>query len=423
KLINALSGIFVIALVGVGAGFALFHHYARDLPDYQMLAEYEPPIVSRVYAADGRLIGEFAAEKRIFVPFDMVPQRVLNAFVAAEDHRFFYHPGFDFRGIIRALRANLAGGLEVQGGSTITQQVAKNILLTPERSLDRKIRELILAVRIERAYSKQKIVEIYLNQIFLGRQAYGVAAAARAYFDKSLDALTVAEAALLAALPQAPSRFNPDRRAAAATARRNYVVQRMLEDGFITDAEAEAAVSAPLGVKPPPGYLSVGAEYFVEEVRREMIAKYGEEKSKEAGYVVRATIDPRLQVFADTALRNGLITYDRRHGWRGPIANLRALHGEDWRDGWRRKLRAVKVPSGNGAWPIAVVIQVEAAGADIAMGDGRSGYIPLSELSWARKQGEIRTEPGKPRFRTAVGPAIRQASDVLKPGDAILVER
>ena len=179
KLIAALSGTYALGLVGVASGFVFLHHYGNELPDYQKLTEYEPPIVSRVYAADGALIGEFAAEKRIFVPFEMVPKRVIDAFVAAEDRRFFAHPGFDFHGIVRALRANLAGGVELQGGSTITQQVAKNMLLTPERSLDRKIRELILSVRIEHSYSKEKILEIYLNQIFLGRQAYGIAAAAQ----------------------------------------------------------------------------------------------------------------------------------------------------------------------------------------------------------------------------------------------------
>ena len=422
--LNLLSAGFLVGLVGLFVVFFGLWFYGRDLPDYQKLANYEPPIVSRVYAADGRLIGEFASEKRIYVPFESIPKRVWQAFIAAEDQRFFTHPGIDVFGIARAVRNNFTGGGgRLQGGSTITQQVAKNFFLSSEQRFERKVKEMILSFRIERAYSKEKILGLYLNQIFLGRQAYGVAAAAQIYFDKSLDQLTVAEVALLAALPQAPSRFNPERNSRSAIARRNYVIQRMLEDGYITKAEADEAKAAPLGVKPPPPYISVGAEYFVEEVRREMLAKHGEDKMKAGGFVIRSTLDPKMQAFADAALRRGLVAYDKRHGWRGAVANLKDGQTERWADGWRQKLRKVQAPAGYGDWPLALVLEIDDKGADIGMADGRRGRIPLTELVWARKQGEITVEAGKPTFKTATGPPIRKATDVLRQGDVVLVEK
>jgi penicillin-binding protein 1A len=423
--IRLLSAGFSAALFGlVGAFFALWI-FGRDLPDHRQLAAYEPPIVSRVYAADGRLIGEFASEKRIFVPYGSIPKRVVHAFIAAEDQRFFVHPGIDLFGIARAVRSNItaAPGRRLHGGSTITQQVAKNFLLTPERSLDRKIREMMLALRIERAYPKQRILELYLNQIFLGHQAYGVAAAAQVYFGKALGELTIAESAFLAALPQAPSRFNPRRNAKEAVARRNYIVRRMLDDGYITNAEADGAQAAPLGVKPPPPYVSIGAEYFVAELRREMLAKHGEEKMRAGGYVIRATLDPKLQALADEALRRGLVAYDRRHGWRGPIANLKDGRGWRWLETWRQGLRDLVAPAGHGDWLLAIVLEVQDGGVDFSTADGRRGRIPLAELVWARKQGEIGVEAGRPPFKTATGPPIRKAGDVLREGDVVLVER
>lgn len=379
--------------------------------------------MSRVYAADGTLIGEFASERRIFVPYAAIPPRVLQAFVSAEDQRFFDHPGLDVYGIARVLRDSAVHGTRLQGASTITQQVARSFFLTSERTLARKLREAILAWRIEHAYTKEKILELYLNKIFLGRHSYGIAAAAQAYFGKSLGDLTLPEAALLAALPQAPSRFDPVRHPRRALARRSYVIERMREDGFIADTEAVEANAAPIGVKPTRPHLTAVAEYFVEEVRREMLATHGDDKMKAGGFVIRSTVDLRLQAMADTALRQGLIAYDRRHGWRGPLANIRAGAGASWIEGWRRKLRAIKLPPGRGDWQMAVVLELEGDGAEIGLRDGGHGRIPLSELVWARKQGEVRREPGKPPFRTAVGPAIRRPSDALKLGDVILVER
>jgi penicillin-binding protein 1A len=421
--LNLLSVGFLVGLVGLAVVFFGLWFYGRDLPDYQKLAQYEPPIVSRVYAADGRLIGEFASEKRVFVPYASMPKRVIQAFIAAEDQRFFSHPGIDVFGIARAVRSNFLGGAKVQGGSTITQQVAKNFFLSSKRDYERKIKEMILSFRIERAYSKEKILELYLNQINLGRQAYGVAAAAQVYFNKALDELSVAETAFLAALPQAPSFYSRPANVRAAMNRRNYVILRMLEDGYISKAEAEEAKAAPLGLKPLPPYVSIGAEYFVEEVRRDMLATYGEDKMKAGGYVIRSTLDPQMQAHADAALRRGLVSYDRRHGWRGAVANLKEGKGERWADAWRSKLRTIKPPDGHGDWPLALVLEIDDNGADIGMIDGRRGRIPLAELTWARTQGEIVVEHGKPAFKTATGPAIRKATDVLKQGDVVLVER
>lgn len=422
RLAGGASGIFTAALFAPVALMMGVAEYSRDLPDYRTLAEYKPPVASRVYSSEGRLIGEFASEKRIFVPYGAIPKRLVEAFVAAEDQHFFEHPGFDLGGMLRAARSNIATGKTEQGGSTITQQVAKNMLLTPERSMRRKVRELLLAVRIERALGKEKILELYLNEIYLGNRAYGVAAAAQVYFDKGLDELSLAESALLAGLPRAPTAFNPARRGQAALDRRNYVLDRMAEDGRITAAERDAAKAEPLKLAPPKSAPANPPDYFVEEVRRELVARYGSDGTNAAGFTVRSTVDLRMQATADDVLRRGLVAYDRRQGWRGPVANLETLHGEEWRDGWRKKFRAVKPPAGHGDWPLALVINVEPGGADIAFGDGRTGRIPLAELTWARKQGDVRVEPGKPKFRTAVGPAIGKAGDVLKAGDVILVE-
>ncbi len=421
--LNLASAGFMLGMLGLLTVFVGVWFYGRDLPDYQKLADYEPPIVSRVYAADGRLIGEFASEKRVFVPYSAIPKRVIQAFVSAEDQRFFTHPGVDVLGTARAALNNFRGNRKTQGGSTITQQVAKNFFLSSERSFERKVKEMILSFRVERAFSKQRILELYLNQIALGRQAFGVAAASQVYFSKPLGELTVAEMAYLAALPQAPSRFSSPRFRREAQNRRDYVIGRMLEDGHITKAEADEARAAPLGLKPPPAYASVGAEYFVEEVRRDLLAKHGEDKMKAGGFVVRTTLDPAMQAAADAALRKGLVAYDRRHGWRGPIANLKEGKGERWADGWRNKLRATPAPAGHGDWLVAVVLEIDDGGANIGIADGRRGRIPLSELTWARKQGEIRVEAGKPTFKTATGPVIRKATDVLQQGDVVLVEK
>ena len=412
----------ILATAGI---FYAFWHYGRDLPEFENLADYEPPIVSRLYAGNGRLIGEFASEKRIFVPYSRIPKRIIHAFVASEDQRFFTHSGVDFMGLVRAAWTNVTnlGSKRLVGGSTITQQVAKNFLLTSEKTLERKIKEFILAWRIEKNLSKEQILELYMNQIFLGRRAYGVAAAAQAYFGKDLRDLTIAQAAFLAGLPQAPSRYDPEKAPKIALRRRNYVISRMRIDGYITAEAAAAAIKTPLKTIKEPPYISLGQEYFVEEVRRQMLGKYGEKKMTSGGYVIRSTLEPKLQKYADDALRNGLVAYDRRHGYRGPVINLKDDKGDDWAAGWKKKLAKLEPPKGHGSWPMAVVLEVTRKEAIIGFADGKRGKVPLAEVQWARPQKELAYKWDGKTIKTAVGPIPQKVGQVLKQGDVILVEK
>ncbi|KAA0577456.1 penicillin-binding protein 1A [Azospirillum sp. B21] len=409
-LLSLLMAFVMLALAGAGGLVFLLDHYDQDLPDYTKLANYEPPVTTRIYAGDGRLMAEFASERRIFVPIDAMPRQVINAFMAAEDKNFYAHQGVDPLGILRAILTNIENfGRDRRpvGASTITQQVAKNMLLTNEVSFARKIKEAILAVRIERAFTKDRIMELYLNEIFLGNRSYGVAAAALNYFNKALDELSIEEVAFLAALPKAPSNYNPDRQHDAAVARRNWVIGRMSEDGYVTPDEAKAAQARPLQTRRRDEQEVVTAEYFAEEIRRELVKLYGEQALYEGGLSVRASMNPQLQAAATKSLRDGLVAYDRRHGWRGPVAKMENF------DNWPKKLAAMPPPGGSEGWKLAVVLKDDQAdGLDIGVADGSRGRIPLSELRWARaaKEGE------------AVGPAIRKPSDVAKLGDILLVE-
>src|SRR6202161_993465 len=292
----------ILFIVGVAGVSALLWHYSKDLPDYSQLQDYEPPVMTRVHAADGSLLAEYAKQRRLYLPIQAIPKLVTNAFIAAEDKNFYQHPGIDFSGVARAgvlYVENYGSGRRPQGASTITQQVAKNFLLTNEVSFERKIKEALLALRIERTYSKDKILELYLNEIYLGAGAYGVAAASLLYFDKSVHELTIAEAAYLAALPKGPNNYNPFRHHDEAVARRNYVIDRMVEDGYITADAGDKAKKEPLDVTVrPTGEHIFAAEYFAEEVRRYLNDKYGEEKLYEGGLSVRTTLDPKLQVLA-----------------------------------------------------------------------------------------------------------------------------
>ena len=358
-------------------------HFSRGLPAYGWLATYEPPVATRVHAGDGRLLAEFAVEHRLFVPVDAIPKRVVDAFLAAEDKSFYDHAGLDPAGLFRAgytfARSKLSeSARRPVGGSTITQQVAKNFLLSPEATVERKIREAILALRLEKALPKDAILELYLNQIYLGFGSYGVAAAALNYFNSSLDDLTVAEAAFLAALPKAPNNYHPVRRRAQAVARRNWVVRRMLEDGRISPVEAEEAVAAPLETRSRGATEFFEAEWFAEEVRRELMAVFGQEKLYSGGLSVRTTIDPELQRAGERALRAGLRDYDRRHGWRGPLARL---GGDDL----ETALKAAPEPPGLSPYRLAAVTGVSAQAADILLKNGDTGRIPLEEARWARR--------------------------------------
>jgi len=406
------STFFLLAIVGVGGVLGVFWHYGRGLPDYHQLAHYEPPVTTRVYAGDGRLVAEYAVEKRSFVPVSAMPQRVINAFLAAEDKNFYSHSGVDPVGILRAVVTNIrsrgmGSDRRPVGASTITQQVAKNFLLTNEPSLERKIKEAILAFRIEQAFSKQHILELYLNEIYLGQGSYGVAAAALNYFDKGLDELTVAEVAYLGALPKAPSNYNPNRNYQFAKDRRDWVISRMAEDGYISASEAAEATAEPLTIRPRAEAVLVdGGEYFAEDIRRQIADDYGEQALYRGGLSVRSTIDPALQAIATKALRNGLLAYDHRHGWRGPLSHI------DPGAGWMQRLAALPPKPELVPWTEAVVLAVTDAQADIGLPDGRRGRIPMSELRWARP----------PLPEQTVGPPPRKASEVLSAGDVVAVE-
>src|SRR6202521_3041742 len=311
----------VVFLVGIAAAAGLFWHFSKDLPDYSQLQDYEPPVMTRIHAADGALLAEYAKERRLYLPIQAVPKLIINAFIAAEDKNFYQHPGIDPYGIMRAgllYVENMGSSRRPQGASTITQQVAKNFLLSNELSFERKIKEALLALRIERTYSKQKILELYLNEIYLGFGAYGVAAASLLYFDKSVHELTIAEAAYLAALPKGPNNYNPFRKRDEAIARRNYVIDRMAEDGYIPADVADKAKKQPLDITVrPTGAHVFAAEYFTEEVRRYIYDNYGEKKLYEGGLSVRTTLDPKLQVLARKTMITGLVNFDEGQGYRG----------------------------------------------------------------------------------------------------------
>ena len=413
RLFTILFSLLILAALAVGGGaFYLFWHYGQDLPDYHQLAHYEPPITTRVYGGDGRLVAEYAVEKRAFVPIGVIPQRVKDAFLSAEDKGFYEHPGVDFVGISRAVLINLRNkGMGADrrpvGASTITQQVAKNFLLTNEVSLARKIKEAILAFRIERAFSKDHILELYLNEIYLGMGNYGVAAAAMNYFDRSLDELSVAEVAYLAALPKAPNNYNPVRHPQAAKERRDWVIGRMLEDGKISKAEYDSATAEPLTMRSrDQAAMIVGADYFAEDIRRDLVAKWGETALYKGGLVVRSTVNAELQSLGSKVLRQGLMAYDRRHGWRGPIAHVVAGNG------WQTRLSAIAFPNGGEPWRLAMVLANTDHAAHIGLSDGSTGIIPFAEMRWAR-----------PAMKDEhVGAVPRRPGDVLEPGDVVLVE-
>ncbi|MGB0670324.1 MAG: transglycosylase domain-containing protein, partial [Rhodospirillales bacterium] len=386
RLLKWILILLVLAALGAAtaAGGVLyaFYYYGKSLPDHKALAEYEPPVTTRVHAGDGRLLAEFATEKRIFVPIGAIPKPVIYAFLSAEDKAFYEHPGVDLMSIAGAMVTNLKNigqGRRLIGASTITQQVAKNFLLTNEVSWVRKIKEAILALRIEKAFDKDRILELYLNEIYLGYSSYGAAAAALNYFNKSMDELTIGEAAFLAALPKAPNNYHPIRKREAAIDRRNWVISRLLEDARITPDQAAAAKLEPLNVRERAGTEFVQADYFAEEVRKELAQRFGEEALYQGGLSVRATVDPKLQAIADKALRDGLIDYDRRHGYRGPVTTI------ELGAGWQERLASVEPPKGTGDWLLGVIGAVADKQADIHFADGGRGIIDLDDVKWARE--------------------------------------
>jgi len=407
--------LFIVA--SAGAGFVLWK-VSKDLPDYESLSKYEPPVMTRIHAHDGSLISEYARERRIFVPINTIPKQMIAAFLSAEDSRFYQHGGLDFQGIARAVyklvQAKIQGKVRrVEGASTITQQVAKNFLLSNERSMERKLKEAILAIRIERAYSKDKILELYLNEIYLGIGAYGVAAASLSYFNKELKDLTIEEVAYLAALPKAPNNYHPFRKTEAALIRRNWIIGQMEENGYITSEQAEAAKAKPLGVKLRKlGAHVFAAEFFAEEVRRQIFREYGENKLYGGGLSVRTTLDPRLQRMARNALMGGLAQFDRRKGWRGPVTKI------DISQDWGKGLIDIESPNDILPWRLGVVLDADAKKAVVGLRptkkqdgdlvDNREAVeIAFEEVKWAKSA------------KTKKVPKV--VTDVLSPGDVIYV--
>lgn len=399
---------FIVLVLAVTYGLTKIN---IAIPDYRQLENYEPPVTTRLFAGDGQVMMEYASEKRLFVPIDKIPDKVKHAFIAAEDKHFYTHSGIDYLGIIRAVIGNLkkmGTGRRPAGASTITQQVAKNFLLSSELSYTRKIKEAILARRIDKAFSKEHILELYLNEIYLGNRAYGVAAAAMNYFGKSLDELTLDEIAYLAALPKGPNNYNPKTRYDAAVARRNWVISRMVEDGYADEKEAEEARKRPLKVVERKSGFLKDTEYYSEEVRRTISRNFGDEALYQGGLIVRTTIDPRLQEIATKALRKGLIEYDRRHGWRGATAQIKID------ENYKKNLQNTNLTGGaEDSWEKAVVLKVTKEKAEIETVKGKSGEILLPSLSWARH-----SEKGQ-----NLGPVPTSVAQVLHKGDVVYVEK
>jgi penicillin-binding protein 1A len=412
---------FMIFLGLAGAMTYVIYDVSKDLPDYKQLASYEPPVMTRIHAADGSLLAEYADQRRLFVPINSVPKRLIQAYISAEDKTFYTHGGLDWRGIaaagLRYAQVKFTGRGQIVGASTITQQVAKNFLLGNEQTITRKLREAIIVQRMEKAFSKDQILELYLNEIFLGLNSYGIAAASLNYFGKSLNDLSLDEMAYLAALPKGPNNYHPFKHKDRAIERRNWVLLQMFDNGYITQAELDDATKKPLVVSPRPfGAQLFAAESFAEEVRRELSAMYGKDTLGRGGLSVRTTLDPKLQIFARQALARGLISFDRKRGYRGAVKKV------DVSGDWGLQLATPRAPNDVAPWRIAVVLSVTDAGAEIGlqpklMPDGKldtareTGTVPVELLGWARKYVD----------GTTLGPKITKATEVLEQGDVVYV--
>ena len=418
-VIAGIALLGAIALVGLAvAVFAawVFH----DLPDASDLADYHPPTATRVYAGDGTLIGEFSDERRIYVPYEQIPLPVVQAFLAAEDRNFFHHGGIDVSGLGRAMFKNVfnaVSGRRLEGGSTITQQVAKNVLLTNESSINRKLKEAILSSRLEATLSKEQILELYLNEIFLGYRSFGVASAAYNYFGKSLEQLTPDEAAFLAALPKGPNNYHPKRHPAAAKGRRDWVLREMEQSQFLTPAQLTTALARPLVTQDAPRRSAYAdADFFVEEARRQAIARFGREDVNGGGLYMRTTLDPSLQSAARDALMKGLENYDRRHGWRG------AWGTTDFAPGWQAAALKKTTPPERRAWQAAAIESVTGNAVRIRTArDDRSGTLIVEDAAWANANRQLRrgdlifVEPRNGQYALKQVPAVNGALVAIEP--------
>jgi len=403
---GCVLALFAIIFVGV-----FIIRSTRDLPTLEAVQQYSPSVMSRVHAGDGKLIAEYGIEKRVFVPIESIPKQIQHALVASEDQRYYTHDGFDPKGFMRAMVANLKHKLKgerLEGGSTLTQQVAKHFLVGDERNIERKVRDIFIAKRIEKAISKDEILELYLNDVFFGRRAYGIAGASLNYFNKPLDKLTLGQSAYLAGLVKGPNNYQPEENMEKAINRRNYVLTRMAADGYVTEEQAaEAKLEELVVAERMRGDEYLAAEYFVSEVRKEINGLYGEEQLNEGGLSIRTTLDTKMQLAARTALRRGLEMYDRRHGYRGPLTTV----PEDV--DWEEFLAEYKGPKDTDPWRIAVVLQAENKVAEIGFAEGENGTINIEDIDWARKV--------LPDYKMGVEP--KDVSEVFTKDDVILVER
>ncbi|WP_410004207.1 penicillin-binding protein 1A [Bartonella sp. HY328] len=417
-----VTSALTLAILGLGCATAYVNEVSDELPNYEVLEKYEPPVMTRVHAADGGLMAEFSNQRRLYLPIQAVPDRVKAAFISAEDKNFYNHFGLDPEGLARAVvnnMKNMGSGRRPEGASTITQQVAKNFLLNSDATMQRKVREAILAMRIEKAYSKDHILELYLNEIYLGKGAYGIAAAALTYFDKSINELSLEQIAYLASLPKGPSNYDPFTHTERALERRNWVIDRMVENGYVDAADGEAAKQKPLGVtlRSKDSYI-FGADYFSEEVRRQLMARYGSNTLYEGGLSVRATLNPQLQIYARNALQSGLVKFDQNFGWRGAYKKI-SLAGD-----WGIALGEIPAFSDVPEWQLAVVLSADNNSVQIGLQPERElsnalspqrvkATISAADMKWA-----YRLIDGNGRRSTAKSPA-----GVLEPGDVVFVEK
>ena len=371
-----------ILILGILFLFSTLWYFSSDLPDYKILAEYKPPVSSRVHSGEGQLIAEYALQKRFFIPYESIPKKVIYSFLSAEDKNFFSHPGLDAKSITRAFIKNIKNifsNKRLEGASTITQQVAKNFLLTNEVSIKRKIKEAILAFRIERAYSKERIMELYLNQIYLGQGTYGIAAASLEYFDKAVTDLNYEESALLAALPRAPSKYNPYKSEKIATIKRNIVLKNLFENSYIKKDEYENFIKKKIKTKKRKIELLEEANFYSEEVRRLISDQYGYDNLYKGGLSIRTPLNSKYQISAVESLRDGLEEYDRRHGWRGPITNLSKTQ-------WREEVKEY-IPDRSLNWEVAKVIEIQKMVTKIETLNKEIGFIEFKNINWTRKKG------------------------------------
>ena len=402
-IFGLLSSTLILVLI-----ISVLWTYSNKLPDYKYLKSYKPPVSSKLYSGNGVLVSDFSSEKRIFVPYTAISQTVINAFLSAEDKNFFDHPGVDAKGVVRAIKNNIFNIIyskRLEGASTITQQVAKNFLLSNEVSIDRKIKEAILAFRIERVLSKKRILELYLNEIYLGERSYGIASASMTYFDKSIMDINFSEAALLAALPKAPSKYNPYRNYQTVEKRKNWVLKRMYENGFISKDQLQKSIKYNIQLKKRKSNIDMSPAFFVEEIRKSLIEKYGEKKIYKQGYYIKTSLDKKIQKVATSALNKNLIKYSKRHGWVGPIYKK-----------YTEKKFLELVKKGNhksNKFKLAIILSLENNRAKILTENEKKGFISFSNVKWAKKRITLDLHKGYPKNIT----------DVFKEGDVVYVKK